>query len=410
MGSFDAFRYRDYRLLWIGAVLSNTGTWMQTIALGWYVFQLTHSAFWVSFITFINFIPIVLSPLGGVYTDRLDRKKILLGTQVIMMLDATVLAILAWTGHANLATVMILTFGQGLMIAFNGPTWMAFVTSLVPPKGMVNAIALNSAQFNLARVIGPAIGGVIIGLSSRGPAIVFTFNAASFVAVLIALALIRSHPRPQREARGLWELLVGGLSYTMRNERIRAMIVSIGIMSFLAAPASALLPIFAADVFHRGAGSYGSLAAAAGLGSVGGALLLGRLGNRISPVVVAEALVGVGLCLILFGAIPVYPAGLLLIFLYGVVFLLFVSGNNSDVQLQVEEPMRGRVLSIWMLALGVSLPVGSLLAGVAAEAWGAPATTIAGGIGCALWGLAMLRRFRGPATQTRFQPSAEPLT
>jgi MFS family permease len=203
---------------------------------------------------------------------------------------------------------------------------------------------------------------------------------------------------------------VGGLSYTMSNERIRAMIVSIGIMSFLAAPASALLPIFAADVFHRGAGSYGSLAAAAGLASVGGALLLGRLGNRISPVVVAEALVGVGLCLILFGAIPAYPAGLLLIFLYGVVFLLFVSGNNSDVQLQVDEPMRGRVLSIWMLALGVSFPVGSLLAGVAAEPWGAPATTIAGGMGCALWGLAMLRRFRGPATQTSFQPTIEPLT
>src|SRR6266496_4467734 len=125
MGSFEAFRYRDYRLLWSGAVLSNTGTWMQTIALGWYVFQLTHSAFWVSFITFVNFIPIVLSPLGGVYTDRLDRKKILVGTQTIMMLDAAALAILAWTGNAHIAAVMILTFGQGLMIAFNSPTWMA---------------------------------------------------------------------------------------------------------------------------------------------------------------------------------------------------------------------------------------------------------------------------------------------
>jgi len=409
MGSFEAFRYRDYRLLWIGAVLSNVGTWMQTIALGWYVFQLTRSAFWVSFITFANFIPIVLSPLGGVYTDRFDRKKILLATQVIMMVDAAVLSILAWTGHANLAAVMILTFGQGLMIAFNGPTWMAFITWLVPPKAMVNAIALNSAQFNLARVVGPAISGLIIGLTTSGPAIVFTINAASFLAVLAALTRIGPHPQPRKEGQGVWELLKDGLAYTWRNERIRTMIVGLGVMSFFVAPAASLLPVFAVEVFHRGAGSYGSLAAAAGLGSVTGALLLGRLGNRISPSVVAGALVAVGISLILFASIPVYLAGLALIFLYGVAFLLFISGNNSTVQLTVEEPMRGRVLSVWMLSLGTFLPLGSLLSGVAAEAWGPQATTIAGGIGCTLWGLAMLRRFRGPATQRLFEPRTDPL-
>lgn len=409
MGSFDAFRYRDYRLLWTGAVLSNVGTWMQMIALGWYVFQLTHSAFWVSFITFVNFIPIVLSPLGGVLTDRFDRRKILFASQVIMMLDAAVLAVLAWTGHANLAAVLILTFGQGLMIALNSPTWMAFITALVPPRAMVNAIALNSAQFNLARVVGPALAGLVIGLYSSGPAIVFTANAVSFLAVLAALALMGPHARPEREAQGVWDLLKDGLSYTWGNERIRTMILGLGVMSFFAAPASALLPIFAAEVFHRGAGSYGVLAAAAGLGAVTGALLLGRLGNRVSPSVVGGALVAVGVFLILFGSIPAYPAGLVLIFLYGVAFLLFVSGNNSDVQLMVDEPMRGRALSIWMLSLGAFLPLGSLLSGVAAETWGAQATTIAGGIGCGLWGLAMLRRFRGPATQRVFEPRADPL-
>jgi MFS family permease len=397
MGSFEAFRYRDYRLLWTGAVLSNTGTWMQTIALGWYVFQLTHSAFWVSFITFANFAPIVLSPLGGVYTDRFDRKRILVGTQTIMMLDATVLAVLAWTHHASLAAVMILTFGQGLMIGLNGPTWMAFITTLVPPEAMVNAIALNSGQFNLARVVGPAIAGLIVGFSTSGPAIVFTANAASFLAVLVALARIRRARPAPRESRRLWDLLVGGLTYTWGHDRIRTMILGIGVMAFFAAPATALLPLFAADVFHRGAGSYGALAAAMGLGSVAGALVLGRLGNRISPRVVGGALVAVGGALILFGSIPVYAAGLGLIFLYGVAFLLFVSGNNSDVQLAVEESVRGRVLSIWMLSLGASLPLGSLLSGVAADKWGAPGTTITGGIGCALCGLAMLQRFRRPS-------------
>jgi predicted MFS family arabinose efflux permease len=272
---------------------------------------------------------------------------------------------------------------------------MAFITSLVPPGAMVNAIALNSAQFNLARVVGPAIAGLIIGLSSSGPAIVFTVNAASFLAVLVALARIRPSPPPRRQPRGLWDLLMGGLAYAWRHERIRAMILGIAGMSFFAAPATALLPLFAADVFHRGAGSYGALATSFGLGAVTGALLLGRMGNRISPRVVSWALVAVGATLTLFGSISVYPAGLVLIFLYGVAFLLFVSGNNSDVQLAVDERVRGRVLSIWMLSLGAALPLGSLLAGVAADRWGAPATTITGGVGCALCGLAMLRRFRG---------------
>jgi MFS family permease len=286
---------------------------------------------------------------------------------------------------------------------------MAFITSLVPSRAMVNAIALNSAQFNLARVVGPAIAGLVIGLKQSGPAIVFTINAASFLAVLAALARIGSHPKPRRDVQGVWGLLKDGVNYTWRHERIRTMILGLGVMSFFAAPASALLPIFAADVFHRGAGSYGSLAAAAGLGSVAGALLLGRLGNRVSPSVVGTALVAVGVSLMLFASIPVYPAGLGLIFLYGVAFLLFVSGNNSDVQLMVEEPMRGRVLSIWMLSLGAFLPIGSLLSGVAAEAWGPQATTIAGGIGCSLWGVAMLRRFRGPAGQRFFETRADPL-
>ncbi len=166
MGSFDSLRYRDYRLLWIGAVLSNSGTWMANVAVAWYVLELTRSAFWVSFVTFISFLPTVLSPIGGVYTDRFDRKRILLYAQAFMMVDAVALTLLAWTGRASLFPVMALIFGQGIGFALNGPAWMALVPSLVPPEAMVNAIALNSAQFNLARVIGPAIAGPLI--AARG--------------------------------------------------------------------------------------------------------------------------------------------------------------------------------------------------------------------------------------------------
>jgi MFS family permease len=404
MGSFDSLRYRNYRLLWIGAILSNVGTWMQTIALAWFVLLLTHSAFWVSFITFINFIPVILSPVGGVYSDRIDRKKILLVTQTFMMADAAVLAVLAWTGHATLFAVMALTFGQGVAFAFNGPTWMAFVPSLVPPEAMVNAIALNSAQFSLARVVGPAIAGVIIAISSRGAAIVFAINAASFLTVLVALWMIRYKAPAKRVARTVRSQLRGGLAYTLGNRRIRTMIVAIGIMSFFAAPASALLPIFASDVFHRGAGAYGSLAASLGLGSLAGALVLGRLGNRVSPTIVSSAMIGLGAFLVLFASIPSYPVALVTIFLFGGSFLLFVSGSNSDIQLQVDEGYRGRVISIWMLAFGTMYPIGSLLAGVATVAWGAQTTTLVGALFCGLWGTWMLWRFRGPAPQPILQP------
>jgi MFS family permease len=397
LGSFDALRHRNFRLLFTGAFLSNVGTWMQAIALSWYVFLLTHSAFWVSFVTFVNFVPTVLSPIGGVYTDRLDRKRILLVTQSFMMADATALAVLAWFHHATLFAVNALTFGQGLAFALNGPTWQAFVPSLVPPDAMVNAIALNSTQFSLARVVGPAIAGVLIASSADGAAIVFTVNAVSFLTVIGALVLMRTPPFEPRERQRVRDLLRTGLVYTKSHRRILAMIGTIAVVSFFAAPAGALLPVFAAKVYGRGAGSYGSLAAALGIGSVAGALILGRLGNRIGRRVIALATTGAGISLILFGATRSYPVGLLLMFLFGTAYLLVISGTNSDIQLAVDDQVRGRVISIWMLAFGVSYPVGSLLAGVVASAWGPRSTVVVGATICCLWGLGMMRWVPGAA-------------
>lgn len=406
MGSFESLRYRNFRLLWTGAFLSNIGTWMQSIALAWYVFLLTHSAFWVSFVTFVNFVPTVLSPIGGVYTDRLDRKRILFATQTFMMADAAVLAVLAWLHHATLFAVMALTFGQGLAFALNGPTWQAFVPSLVPPEGMVNAIALNSAQFSLARVIGPAIAGAIIAASSHGAALVFGINAISFLTVIGALGLMRTPPFRPAERRRVSEQLRSGIAYTFEHRRIRAMIVGIAVISFFAAPASSLLPLFAADVYGRGAGSYGSLAAALGVGSVAGALLLGRLGNRIGKRIIAVAMASVGSALLVFGSTAAYPVGLAMMFLFGVAYLLVVSGTNSDIQLAVEDDMRGRVIGIWVVAFGVAYPLGSLLAGALASRWGPQATTIMGAAVCMAWGLGMLRWGPGPAPRPVLEPGS----
>jgi MFS family permease len=404
VGSFDSLRYRNYRLMWTGAILSNVGTWMQAIALSWYVFELTHSPFWVSFVTFANFVPTILSPLGGVYVDRFDRRRILLITQSLMMVDAAVLAVLAWAGHAGLTVVMVLTFGQGLAFAFNGPAWQAFVPSLVPPEALVNAIALNSAQFSLARVIGPAVAGVLIGVT--GPGLVFGINAISFVTVLIALVMIRLGPFIPGPRRSVRESLLGGLRYVWSKSRIKSMVAAIGVSSFFVAPVTALLPIYAADVYHHGAGGFGSLAASLGLGSVVGALVLGRMGNRIGPSVVAAALLALSTVSVLFAAIHSYVAGLGLMFLYGAGYLLVVSGTNSDIQLHVEEGMRGRVISIWVLAFGLLYPIGTLVAGTVADSFGAPRTTIVGAVVGGLWAVGMLVRYRGPAAHALPQPGS----
>jgi MFS family permease len=403
MGSFDSLRYRDYRLLWTGAVLSNIGTWMQAIALSWYVFELTHSAFWVSFVTFANFVPAVFAPIGGVYTDRMDRKLILLAAQTFMMVDAAVLAVLAWTGRASLFGVMALTFGQGLGFALNAPAWQAFLPSLVPPEAMVNAIALNSAQYSVARVIGPAIAGVLI--ATVGAGLVFGINAVSFVAVLVALALVRGRRSPPATVQSVRELLVGGFAYAWGHRLIRAMIGVIAVQAFFAAPVTALLPLFAADVFRRGAGGYGGLAAAMGVGAVLGALLLGRLGNRVTQVFVAAAMANMGAVLVVFSTVRSYVAGLFLMVLYGVGFLVIVAGTNSAIQLQVDEGVRGRVISIWLLAIGGFYPLGSLLAGAIAQAVGAPTTTLVGALVSAAWGLGLLWRLRVSASRPLPEPA-----
>lgn len=405
MGSFDSLRYRSFRLVSIGALFSNIGTWMQATALSWYVLELTHSAFWVSFVTFANFFPTVISPVGGAVTDRFDRRRILFATQTFMMVDAAVLAVLAWTSHATLAAVLALTFLQGLAFAFNGPTWMAFVPSLVPPEALVNAVALNSAQFSLARVIGPAMAAPL--LATVGASFVFGLNALSFVAVLIALMLVRGTAAPRSTGRSVRELLVGGLSYTWRNRRIRMMIEAVAVSSFFAAPVSALLPLYADRVYGRGAGAFGTLAAAMGLGSVIGALGVGRLGNRISPTRIAWSLLVVAIVMAVFAIVASYPAGVGVMVAYGATYLFTVAATNGDIQVQVDERMRGRVLSLYLLVFGAGYPVGSLIAGALAESVGLRATTLGGAAVCAAWAVGLvwrLRRGSAPTAQARTAP------
>jgi MFS family permease len=393
VGAFDSLRYRDYRLMWFGSIVSNVGTWMQIVALSWYVLQLTGSLFWVGAVNFANFAPAWLSPFAGVLADRVDRRKILLATQSSMMVTSGALAILVATGHGSIWPVLLLTLVAGLAFAADAPARQAFFPSLVPRDKMVNAIALNSAQFSLARVIGPAIAGAMI--ATVGPAPVFAINAGSFLAVLAALAAVRS-PFDARAVRERPPARLGeGLTYAWRHPVIRPMLLSISVISLFGAPITALLPGFAREVYGRGPQAFGFLTTAMGTGSVLGAVLLGRAG-RISPRIIGAGVALSGLALAAFGATVIFAVGLGLILVFGGAYLFTISATNGQIQTASEDAIRGRVVSLFMVAFGGLFPVGSLVAGAVAERLGVQVTTIAGAGLCMAWGLGLVMRWRAP--------------
>jgi MFS family permease len=394
MGAFHSLRYRDYRLMWIGSVLSNTGTWMMWVALSWHVLQLTHSALWVGAINFANFFPMWLSPLGGVLADRFDRKKVLLVTQAVMMADGAALAILAQTGNASLVLTFALTLVLGFTFAADAPARHAFFPSLVPREALVNAVALNSAQFSVGRVVGPAIAGPLVATVGVTP--VFWINAISFLFVLGALWLVRSPYRGAAAGRA-GASLVEGIRYAWRHPVVRALLLAITVYSLFGAPIQALLPVFADEVFLRGARGFGLLAAVMGAGSVVGAIVLGR-STRVTYRMIGIGLALSGASLIAFAAVPWFFAAVPLIFVFGAGFLFTVSAMNGQIQLAVDDAVRGRVVSLFMTVLGGAFPVGSLLGGAIADRIGAPATTIAGAVVVLAWGLGLVFWSRRQAT------------
>jgi predicted MFS family arabinose efflux permease len=389
--AFESLRYRDYRLLWIGAVLSNVGTWMQTTALAWYVLELTGSPFWVGAVGFAQFVPMWLSPFGGVLADRFDRRTILLVTQTWMMLSAVALGLLASTGGGSIGPVMLITLATGLAFAADAPARHAYFPQLVPRRSMVNAIALNSAQFSAARTVGPAVAGPVVALV--GPEPVFWINAVSYVAVLLALLAIRTRREPAPPGGRPPVRLGEGLAYVWRHRTLRLLIVSLGVVSLFAAPVHILLPVFARSVYGMGPLAYGLLAAFHGLGAVIGGLVLGRIG-RVRPRAIAWAILLCGGALAAVGLIPFFIAGLVLVLAVGGTYLFAISATNSTIQIESDEAFRGRVLGVFLTAFGGLFPIGSLVAGAVASQIGAPATTIMGAAVCALWGLGLLWRAR----------------
>jgi MFS family permease len=361
---FRAFTFRDFRLMWTGACTSQVGTQMQTAAQSYLVYLITnHSSFFLGLDQFLGQIPIVLlSLVGGVFADRHDRRRVLLMSQYIQMTCAFTLATLVFTGVVHVWHILCLSFIVGVAQSFGGPAYSALVPTLVPKEHLQNAIALNSIQFNLARVIGPTLGG--IALIKLGAAWNFTFNGVSFVAVIITLYMIHTAFVPAKSREPIMDSMKQGIRFMRQQPGMESLIVLAFCMTTLGFPIIGFLVVFAQDVFHGGPQVYTLLLSCSGAGAVTGALIVAAMGRLKHQGRTALLMLAVlGLFTIGFALSPDVPTSCIMLFLCGAALMSVFSSVTSLVQVIVPDNMRGRVMSVYNLALRGGGPMGSLIVG-----------------------------------------------
>lgn len=369
--TFQAFRYRDFRLIWGGAFTSTTGTWMQTVAQSWVVLELTGSAFYLGLVGFLGQLPIILFTLvGGAFADQIDRRKILLFSQYVQMAVAFVLTALLYLDQIQAWHFLVLVFIAGTGQAFGGPSYQALIPGLVDRKDVPNAIALNSIQFNLARMVGPLLAGA--ALASFGAVICFGLNGLSFLAVIASLYMIRASFVPRRSRESMLTQIKGGMQYVKEQGALWQLSVLGFVSTFCGVPLITLLPVFARDVFHTGAAGYSTMMATSGAGAITGALLYATFSNmKRRGMFTLYAQLLFALLLILFALSRVMLLSYILLFLTGLCLISLFASITSLVQLATSEEMRGRVMSIFMLAFRGGMPLGDLSAGYLASRFSA---------------------------------------
>jgi len=365
--TFQPFRYRDFRLIWAGAFTSTTGTWMQNVAQSWLVLELTGSAFYLGLVSFLADLPILLfSLVGGVVADRMDRRKLLLGSQYIQMTCAFVLTALVLLDRVHINHILILAFIGGTGMSFGGPAYQALIPGLVGREDVPKAIALNSIQFNLARMVGPLIAGVAI--AAGGMALCFGLNGISFLAVILSLYLIRANFVPQRTGDSVLKGLRDGFAYMKSRGALWQLTVLGFVSTFCGIPLLTLLPVFAKDVFHLEATGFARMVATSGAGAIVGALLYAGLShNKHRPTLVLWVQIAFALLLATFALSRVLALSYVVLFLTGACLISMFASITSLVQLGTSEEMRGRTMSIFMLAFRGGMPLGSLSVGFLAE-------------------------------------------
>ena len=375
-GLFRALRHANYRRYFIGQGVSLLGTWMQTTAMAWLVYRLTGSSFLNGVNTFASQIPwLLLLPVAGVVLDRCNRLHLVRWTQALSMMQAAMLAGLVLFGAVEIWHVMVLAFGLGCVNAFDLPARQALLPELLDRKeDLSNAIALNSSVFNAARLVGPACAGLLVDLGegqAGGEGWCFLLNALSFLAVLVALAFVTAAPRSHAPAAPMLEILGDGFRYAVSQPAMRAILLLAAIFGFIGLPYTVLIPVFAKDVLHGGPQSYGLLLTASGLGALIGAVYLAsRPSLRGSASRIAVAGFVVATCFALFALSRDFVVSLALLMLAGMAMMLAIVSCNTIVQTLVPDEKRGRIMSLYNLALLGSTPLGSLVVGGISERFG----------------------------------------
>ena len=374
---FRALTHRNFRLFWSGQLISLVGTWMQSVAQGWLMHRLTGSAFMLGLLGFAQFLPVMfLSLWAGVVADRMDKRRLIIATQSLALLQAGALAMVVTLGVVQPWMVVGLPLVFGIINAFDLPARQSFLIEMVGKEDLPNAIALNSAAFNTARVLGPAVAGAVMAAAGEG--VCFWVNALSYLAVL-AMLLRMDLPRRVADSasrEGALANLREGVRYALDTPPIRNLLVLLGICAGLGFQYMVLLPVYAREILHANEQAYGFMVAAFGLGSLVSAMVMTRRQDRWGLrrnllVGLASAAVGMGV----FAWSRTMPLSLVMGFTAGFGLILYVASTNTLVQLTTEDRFRGRIMSLYTFMFIGTAPIGALLSGGIAQRWGAPAAT-----------------------------------
>ena len=375
-----SLKHRNFQLFFSGQLISLIGTWMDTIAEAWLVYRLTGSSLLLGTVSFASQIPIfLLAPVGGVVADRWNRRKVVIATQAASMVLAFILAMLTLTKRVTVWEVIVLAAGLGVVNAFDVPARQAFLVEMVGREDLMNAIALNSAMFNGARIVGPSIAGILV--ASFGEGWCFFANSMSYIAVIAGLLMMRIPPRHiERKVASAFEHIAEGFRFVHEKAPIRAVLLLVGVVSLVATPYAVLMPIFAAHILHGNARTLGVLMGAAGLGALcAGLLLASRTKVQGLGKWVTIASGGLGASLILFSFSRWYILSVVLLVPVGFSMMTQMSASNTLVQAMVPDRLRGRIMAVYAMMFMGMAPVGALLAGAAADRIGAPWTVALGG-------------------------------
>ena len=419
--AFRALRHRNFALFWCGAFVSSTGMWMQNVTVPFLLHEATGSAGWVGFGAFAQFAPaMVMSPLGGSLADRHPRRTILLWSQALSMGLAFALWLAVRGGEIRPALIVGLVGITGVVTGLAIPAWQSFVAELVPRDVLLNAVTLNSAQFNASRAVGFMLGG--FALYSAGPGFSFFANGVSFLAVIGVLVAIRPRHLARQGAAGVAVTADGvvvsdppgvetapatfrlGLAYVREHPGLQLAVITVGIVMFLGGPVIQLAPVFARDTFGVDERAYGFLAAALGVGATAGSVVIGAYGDGIRRSRMVTGSIAVyGVAVLGMALTPTYAGGLAAMACIGVAYLAVASVLNTSIQLAVDDRFRGRVLALYVMVFTGAYPLGSLLQGLATDRFGVRAVVSVAGAGLLAYAAVLALR---PATVGTLDTSA----